>query len=243
MQNLKDHPKLIILCQRTGYSKAEAIGYLHMFWWWVLEYAEDGDLSKFNGSMVVEGFKIQDLKDCGFIDNDEKVHDWFEFAGKYLTEKYRTRNPKKLKSIVKKWGRQRVSNCYGNSYSNCSRQIRLDKIRLDKKEKNTSLLLFNELWLKYPKRDGKKDALRHFGSSVQTEDDCKNIRIAIDNYIRYVDIKKIEYQFIKNGSTWFNNWRDWIQNPLKPIRPQAVESDEERIRVIAEIEMKAQGVK
>ncbi|GAG62823.1 unnamed protein product, partial [marine sediment metagenome] len=47
-QLLKDHPKVLALMKRTGKNKAEVIGYLHLFWWWVLAYAENGDLSKFN---------------------------------------------------------------------------------------------------------------------------------------------------------------------------------------------------
>ena len=57
-QDLKDHPKLLQLCQMTGLNKAEAIGNLHIFWWWVLAYAEDGDLSKFNGGLAIDGLKL-----------------------------------------------------------------------------------------------------------------------------------------------------------------------------------------
>lgn len=75
-------------------------------------------------------------------------------------------------------------------------------------KKNVYLPLFNELWLKYPNKDGKKDAIRHFNSTVKTEEDVKNIRIALNNYINSERVKK---GFIKNGSAWFNNWCDWIE--------------------------------
>jgi len=67
--------------------------------------------------------------------------------------------------------------------------------------------LFEELWSKYPNKDGKKAALKHFESSVKTEKDERDIRIALDNYLNSERVLK---GFIKNGSTWFNNWQDWI---------------------------------
>jgi len=73
-----------------------------------------------------------------------------------------------------------------------------------KKEKE---LLFNEIWKKYPDKDGKKDALRHFNASVNTEDDWKKINIALANYLQSDRVKN---GFIKKGSTFFNGWADWV---------------------------------
>jgi hypothetical protein len=72
---------------------------------------------------------------------------------------------------------------------------------------------FNALWDLYPNKDGRKDALRHFRATVTTEQDLTDIHAAIKNYI---NSQKVKDGFVKNGSTWFNNWRDWIN--VKPIR-------------------------
>lgn len=66
---------------------------------------------------------------------------------------------------------------------------------------------FEDVWSLYPKRCGKKDALRHFKASVKNEDDFDNIRIALNNYLAS---ERVFNDYIQNGSTWFNNWRDWI---------------------------------
>jgi len=66
---------------------------------------------------------------------------------------------------------------------------------------------FEDIWSKYPNKDGKKDALRHFKASVKNEKDMDDIHQALNNYLNSEKVKK---GFIKNGSTWFNNWRDWI---------------------------------
>jgi len=55
-----------------------------------------------------------------------------------------------------------------------------------------------------------KESLKHFNASVKTEEDFKNINIALDNYIQELKEKETPLQYIKNGSTWFNNWRDYL---------------------------------
>ena len=69
------------------------------------------------------------------------------------------------------------------------------------------LFSFEEIFLKYPKRVGKKNAVRHFKASVKTEQDWLDIQIALKNYLASERVAK---GFIQNASTWFNNWRDWI---------------------------------
>lgn len=69
--------------------------------------------------------------------------------------------------------------------------------------------LFSSLWEKYPKRDGRKSALKSFIGSVKTKEDWDAINIALENYLQSDTVLK---GFIKNGSTWFNNWKDWVKN-------------------------------
>jgi len=67
---------------------------------------------------------------------------------------------------------------------------------------------FERVWLRYPNKDGKKQAFRHFSASVKTVNDLSKIIQALGNYLISANVKK---GFVKNGSTWFNNWRDWIE--------------------------------
>ncbi len=82
------------------------------------------------------------------------------------------------------------------------------RVREEKdKEKSIDVTSFENLYLKYPKKVGKKDALRHFKASVKTDEDLKNINKALYNYIASDRVAK---GFIQNASTWFRNWQDWI---------------------------------
>lgn len=115
--------------------------------------------------------------------------------------------------------------------TNCIQNVRLGKVRLGKssqvKESLYNANLFETLWNKYPKKDGKKQALKHFKVSVKTEQHEKDIDKALDNYINHITKNKIEYQFIKNGATWFNNWEDWIENPITEIKKVKPETEAE----------------
>lgn len=84
---------------------------------------------------------------------------------------------------------------------------------------------FEALWAKYPRREGRKEAEKHFKASVVTLEDWLDIQNALDNYIAKLRDENTEPKFFKMGSTWFNNWKDYIryqQPSVKPPRTQYV---------------------
>ena len=94
-----------------------------------------------------------------------------------------------------------------NANANINRDINKDRI----KDNNTIHTHFEALWVKYPNRQGKKDALRHYKASVLTDQNRTDIEQALNNYLQ---CKQVKEGFIKNGSTWFNQWQDWVVNPI-----------------------------
>lgn len=68
---------------------------------------------------------------------------------------------------------------------------------------------FEEAWKSYPKKDGKKQALAHYQSSVKTQADVDRFFTALSNYLSYIQNNNTSSKYIKNGSTFFNNWQDW----------------------------------
>ncbi len=46
--NLARRPKTRRLMQRMGWTLPHTIGNLHLLWYWALEYAPTGDLTKFD---------------------------------------------------------------------------------------------------------------------------------------------------------------------------------------------------
>lgn len=66
---------------------------------------------------------------------------------------------------------------------------------------------FESVWSDYPRPLGRKEAFRHFCESVKSEADLAEIRTALAKYKACSDVRR---GFVKHGSTWFNNWRDYL---------------------------------
>ena len=69
---------------------------------------------------------------------------------------------------------------------------------------------FEELWSKYPRKEGKKAAFASYQRAKKKGATFDDVKAGILNYLDYIKIKKIEPQYIKQGSTWFNgeHWND-----------------------------------
>jgi DNA-binding transcriptional regulator YhcF (GntR family) len=92
-----------------------------------------------------------------------------------------------------------------------------------KKRTKTSIYTagFESLWERYPRPIGKKAAFGHFRASVIVPEDWEAIQKALDNYLQGIKSGATEERFIQHGSTWFNNWRDWIPVPAAPVSREA----------------------
>lgn len=89
--------------------------------------------------------------------------------------------------------------------------------------KKTSM--FEKAWEKYPKKDGRKQAFKSFCSSVKTNESFEKLLVAIENYKTSDTFLK---GFVKNGSTFFANWGDWV-NPdpsMKKSEQKSVINDD-----------------
>lgn len=90
-QSLAAHPKTKRLARRLGVPVPQAIGHLHLLWWWAIDYAPSGDLSRFEDADIADavlwegdaGWLVAALVDAGFIDG-KVIHDWDEYTGRLL---------------------------------------------------------------------------------------------------------------------------------------------------------------
>lgn len=85
---------------------------------------------------------------------------------------------------------------------------REDKIREEKSVVTEHPFAFTEILARYPNRDGSKRAQKSFEASVKTDQDWLDINKALNNYLKS---EKVAKGFIKNCSTWFGNWRDFLE--------------------------------
>lgn len=96
-QELRSHPKTVKAARMLGVDLPTMIGHLHLLWWWALDHAPDGDLSKFDDEDIAMGADfyregkdfVRVLMTCGpkgrpgFLTKDYLLHDWNEYGGKY----------------------------------------------------------------------------------------------------------------------------------------------------------------
>ena len=90
-QALGSHPKLRLLAKELDITIPETIGHLHLMWWWAVDYAEDGDVTRYRDfipfAAQFEGDPdkfIKALVNHGWLDEvDNKliIHDWLEYTG------------------------------------------------------------------------------------------------------------------------------------------------------------------
>lgn len=121
-QELRDHPKTKRLARRLCTSLPCAIGHLHLLWWWAVDYAPDGDLSRFEDGDIADAVLWQGnptalldaLIQSGFIDPDRVIHDWDVYAGRLIEQR------EQAKERVRRWRSARKQATYPDVTHNVS---------------------------------------------------------------------------------------------------------------------------
>jgi hypothetical protein len=97
-QELARHPKARRLARALGVSVPTAIGHLHLVWWWAMDYAEDGDVSRYNADDLADAALWEgdaetfwnSLVSAGFLDAENgtsSLHDWDDYAGRLIEKR------------------------------------------------------------------------------------------------------------------------------------------------------------
>lgn len=102
------HRKLLQLSAALSLDPVTTMGHLHALWHTVLEQQEDGDLTEWPDELIARAaaYKgdpslfVRELQSKKWLDG-KIVHDWMDYAGRYLTNKYRTSNPRRLNAILR----------------------------------------------------------------------------------------------------------------------------------------------
>lgn len=109
-QSLGSHIKLKRLARELNIHRAQAIGHLHLLWWWSLDNAPSGNLSALS---TVELAEVSEwpgnvdkyaaaLKACGWIDSNGCIHDWWEYAGKLVSQRNKDKERKRKEREAEK---------------------------------------------------------------------------------------------------------------------------------------------
>lgn len=97
-QEIAQHPKTRRLARLLGEGLPCVIGRLHLLWWWALDYAEDGDLSRYEEADIADACQwdgdpeqlVEALVSVRFLDRADDqlvIHDWGDYAGRLIEKR------------------------------------------------------------------------------------------------------------------------------------------------------------
>ena len=106
---------------------------------------------------------------------------------------------KNLKTGYKKIEELELKKLNGNNNNNNNKEIKI-----------INNISFDELWALYPRKIGRSIAYKAFLKAINEGVSTETIKNGILNYKKYIENENIKPEFIKHGSTWFNQkcWED-----------------------------------
>ena len=246
-QTLRNHPKLKRLARKLSISDASAIGHLHLFWWWALDYAPGGSLNGHDHLDIAIGAGwegdehelIDALIDCGFVDNIDglKVHDWDEYGGQYQEKltKDRERKRKEREERRNSNGTPSLSNGRPKEIGGTARQGEERKEEKSREEeqntpqppkgervrpiKPTDLTGFEEFYELFPRHVGRDPAEKAWAKL--SHDERTAAIAAIREQITWSTFTDVPPDKIPHPTTWLNQ-RRWTDEPPKPSNVQPI---------------------
>lgn len=90
--DLRDHPKTDLLMELLCVTRRDAVGLLHFVWGRAMTYAPSGDLAGVTDAQIARwadwdgapSALVGALMTAGFLDSSRVLHDWEEYAGRWI---------------------------------------------------------------------------------------------------------------------------------------------------------------
>jgi hypothetical protein len=152
-------------------------------------------------------------------------------------------NPKYSVITIVNWDKYQESEQLPNSYRTATeQQTDTNKnYKNDKKKTPSSDALldrFNALWKLYPKKLGKQNSFKAYKKAIKDGATDDQIKTGIEAYIKYLTKEQTDPQYIKQGSSFFNqrSWEDdWSGGGISP-EPQESKPLDKVAALLHEIE-------
>ena len=246
-QELGRHPKIKRLANATGLTKAAAIGYLHLLWWWALDYAQDGVITHYSAEEIADGAQwdgdpdafLNALIESGFVDEGNGklvIHDWHEYAGRLIEKRQanrmrsqRARDANKHESV----STEREPNAYDTHTERIPYRATVPNQPNSTVPNRTipyhttdmsDVDAFYEFWKLYPKKVGKGEAKKAWGKIKPGKALTETILAAIPRALQSDQWRRENGRFIPNPATWLNQGR-WDDEPPTTGGDKSVRTD------------------
>ena len=145
---LRDHWKVQRLADTLEVEYTTALGIISCLWLWCVDYAPDGDISRFTDREIRAGCRNthekigkKTLRDCCLIDENGCINDWAKYGIKYLKSmRKRIREYRRRKTLLKRKCNVTVTptrpdRSYQTDQTNQTGQTRQDQPKIHASEK------------------------------------------------------------------------------------------------------------
>lgn len=143
---------------------------------------------------------LNELEQFGYLIRQRKQDDKGKFCYEYNIYEYpQTENP-------------HTDNPHTDNHTQLNTKELITKQLITKQSSTKDIYIseFEELWSLYPNKKGKDKALDCYIKARNKGVEFETVKQGILDYSKECEIKEREKQYIKHGSTWFNNsgWND-----------------------------------
>ena len=201
----------------TGWDLDTCLGKLHRFWWWCVDYAEDGDLRRHNDDRlglavgVLPGEEsrrfVEAMVAARWLDRDPyfRVHDWWNYIGKFLQSKYK-RDPAKWQSVKDLYCTGTVT---GTAPPNLTNPTKPNQPNLSLPFDETG---FHSFWIEWPKKRGEKAAREVWDKIRPDVELCQRVVDAVKRQKSSAQWLRNDGQYIPEAARWLKaeRWNDEI---------------------------------
>lgn len=231
-QKLYRHPKTMRLSELMVWEMDLAIGKLHRFWWWCVDYAEDGDLRKYNDTTLGQAVGLKD-SECkrfvdamvrsGWLDREPyfRLHNWWKHRGQFLQRKYRN-SPEIWQAIKEMYAPCLPDTSLHNTTKDnktTTSSANADAAAERKPVKTAYSADFETFWQSYPRKVGKGAAYARWRSKSPPLD---AVLAALKVQKRCEQWK--DMSLIPHPETWLNQ-RRWEDDPAAYAPPRDKAAD------------------
>ena len=234
-QEISRHPKTMRLMRNLGVSKNEAIGLIHQLWWWAMDFAPDGDLSRFDAEDIAASIDYEGdpyelmiaLVESGWLDKTPEesgisIHDWEHYGGKFVQRKIanaermrnaRAANKTSTDEDVQQACDARAAHVQESVPLNRTEQSINETIVSSPSGAASTTSLdgrFDVFWAAYPRKVAKDDARKRWKALKPSETLLAEMLAALAWQRCQHDWTKDNGQFIPYPAVWLNKgrWKD-----------------------------------
>lgn len=172
----------------------------------IMNHATGDDLPEMDAATdIIAGIIIEDIEECARKWEETKAAR--SKAGKASAEKRKQDATEGNKAEQTPTNSNKTEQTATNSTVNVNVNVNGLKEK-DKKKKAEAE--FEQLWELYPRKNGKKDAKRHYLAAVAEGTTFEEVKTGIEAYKHYIKKTGTEPKYVKMGSSFFcqRSWAD-----------------------------------